>query len=188
MEPHFWVHCCPDIELGGYMKDETMGQEDAVQDAEACAEALESLDRIALGEIAFDDAGVAARDEAETEAQPDDRGADDIIETAEGEADHVSSEGEADDQPESDTGGETVLLDSLPAEDSLTRELPGLGSAPIVDETIAMGDIPLPSVPSAREAEDRHRKMTPKRRNLMVAGVVAVALVAGGAGYAAWNG
>lgn len=30
--------------------------------------------------------------------------------------------------------------------------------------------------------------MSPKRRNLMVAGVVAVALVAGGAGYAAWNG
>lgn len=89
---------------------------------------------------------------------------------------------EADDQPESDTGEETVLLDSLPAEDSLTRELPGLGSAPAVDETIAMGDIPLPSVPSAREAEVRHRKMSPKRRNLMVAGVVAVALVAGGAG------
>ena len=80
------------------------------------------------------------------------------------------------------------MLDSLPAEDSLTRELPGLGSAPAVDETIAMGDIPLPSVPSAREAEVRHRKMSPKRRNLMVAGVVAVALVAGGAGYAAWNG
>ena len=55
-------------------------------------------------------------------------------------------------------------------------------------QTIAMGDIPLPSVPSAREAEVRHRKMSPKRRNLMVAGVVAVALVAGGAGYAAWNG
>lgn len=80
------------------------------------------------------------------------------------------------------------MLDSLPTEDSLTRELPGLGSAPVVDETIAMGDIPLPSVPSAREAEVRHRKMSPKRRNLMVAGVVAVALVAGGAGYAAWNG
>ena len=53
MEPRFWVHCCPDIELGGYMKDETMGQEDAVQDAEACAEALESLDQIALAEITF---------------------------------------------------------------------------------------------------------------------------------------
>lgn len=170
------------------MSDETMGREDAAQDAEACAEALESLDQIALGEIAFDDAEVGTQDEVNDETQPDDRDADDIIETAEGEADHVSSEGEADDQPESDTGEETILLDSLPAEDSLTRELPGLGSAPAVDETIAMGDIPLPSVPSAREAEVRHRKMSPKRRNLMVAGVVAVALVAGGAGYAAWNG
>ena len=185
----FWVQCCPDIELGGYMKDETTGQEDAAQDAEACAEALESLDQIALAEIAFDDSNVDVRDEPEIEAQPDDQDAkDDGAAPTEDEAEHEESECEADDQPESDTSEETILLDSLPAEDSLTRELPGLGSAPAVDETIAMGDIPLPSVPSAREAEVRHRKMSPKRRNLMVAGVVAVALVAGGAGYAAWNG
>lgn len=171
------------------MKDETMGQEDAAQDAEACAEALESLDQIALTEIAFDDSSVDVRDEPEIEAQPDDQDAkDDGAAPTEDGAGHEDSECEADDQPESDTSEETILLDSLPAEDSLTRELPGLGSAPAVDETIAMGDIPLPSVPSAREAEVRHRKMSPKRRNLMVAGVVAVALVAGGAGYAAWNG
>ena len=162
-----------------------MGREDAAQDAEACAEALESLDRIALGEIAFDDAGADAQDEPEAEGEQD---AGDDAAPAEDEADHEDSESETDDQPKSDTGEETILLDSLPAEDSLTRELPGLGSAPAVDETIAMGDIPLPSIPSAREAEDRHRKMSPKRRNLMVAGVVAVALVAGGAGYAAWTG
>ena len=167
------------------MSDETMGREDAAQDAEACAEALESLDQIALGEIAFDDSTVDAQDESEAEGEQD---AGDDAAPAEDETGHENSESEADDQPKSDAGEETVLLDSLPAEDSLTRELPGLGSAPAVDETIAMGDIPLPSVPSAREAEDRHRKMTPKRRNLMVAGVVAVALVAGGAGYAAWNG
>lgn len=162
-----------------------MGREDAAQDAEACAEALESLDRIALGEIAFDDSTVDAQDEPEAEGEQD---VDDDVVPAEDEAAHGDSESETDDQPKSDTGEETVLLDSLPAEDSLTRELPGLGSAPVVDETIAMGDIPLPSVPSAREAEDRHRKMSPKHRNLVVAGVVAVALVAGGAGYAAWNG
>lgn len=189
MEPRFWVHCCPDIELGGYMKDETMGQEDAVQDAEACAEALESLDQIALAEITFDDSSVNVQDEPEIEAQLDDQDAkDDGAAPTEDEAGHEDTESEAGNQPESDTGEETVLLDSLPAEDSLTRELPGLGSAPAVDETIAMGDIPLPSVPSAREAEVRHRKMSPKRRNLMVAGAVAVALVAGGAGYAVWNG
>lgn len=169
------------------MNDETMGQEDAAQDAEASAEALESLDRISLDEIAFDDSGVDVQDESEAEAQSDDQDADDV-EPAEDEADHEDTECEADDRPESDTSEETILLDSLPAEDSLTRELPGLGSAPAVDETIAMGDIPLPSVPSAHEAEARHRKMSPKRRNLMVAGVVAVALVAGGTGYAAWNG
>lgn len=171
------------------MKDETTGQEDAAQDAEACAEALESLDRIALAEIAFDDPSVDVRDEPEIEAQPDGQDAkDDGAAPTEDEAGHEESECEVNDQPESDTSEETILLDSLPAEDSLTRELPGLGSAPAVDETIAMGDIPLPSVPSAHEAEVRHRKMSPKRRNLMVAGVVAVALVAGGAGYAAWNG
>lgn len=169
------------------MNDETMGQEDAAQDAEACAEALESLDRISLDEIAFDDSGVGVQDEPEAEAQSDDQDADDV-EPAKDEAGHEDTESEAGNQLESDTGEETVLLDSLPAEDSLTRELPGLGSAPAVDETIAMGDIPLPSVPSAREAEVRHRKMSPKRRNLMVAGAVAVALVAGGAGYAVWNG
>ena len=162
-----------------------MGKEDAAQDAEACAEALESLDQIALGEIAFDDAELDAQGESEAHGEQD---ADDDAAPVEDEADHEDSESEADDQPESDTSKETILLGSLPAEDSLTRELPGLGSAPVVDETIAMGDIPLPSVPSAHEAEVRHRKMTPKRRNLMVAGVVAVALVAGGAGYAAWNG
>lgn len=156
-----------------------MGREDAAQDAEACAEALESLDQIALGEIAFDDAGDAAQDEADDETQPDDQDADDSVALVRDEAGHEDPESEADDQPESDTSEETVLLDSLPAEDSLTRELPGLGSAPVVDETIAMGDIPLPSVPSAHEAEARRRKMSPKHRNLMVAGVVAVALVAG---------
>ena len=171
------------------MKDETIGQEDAAQDAEACAEALESLDQIALAEIAFDDSSVDVQDESEIEAQPDAQDAkDDGAAPTEGEAGHEESECEADDQTESDTSEETILLDSLPAEDSLTRELPGLGSSPVVDKTIAMGDIPLPSVPSAREAEVRHRKMPPKRRNLMVAGVVAVALIAGGAGYAAWNG
>lgn len=162
-----------------------MGREDAAQDTEACAEALESLDQIALGEIAFDDAELDAQGESEANGEQD---ADDDATPVEDGADREDSESEADDQPESGTSEETILLDSLPAEDSLTRELPGLGSAPAVDETIAMGDIPLPSVPSAREAEVRHRKMSPKSRNLMVAGVVAVALVAGGAGYAAWNG
>ena len=188
MGSRFWVQCCPDIELGGYMKDETMGQEDAAQDAEACAEALESLDRIVLDELSFSDSAVDAQDEAREDTEDKDSDAKDAPDEAEAEAEAEEDDSKADDQPESDTSEETILLDSLPAEDSLTRELPGLGSAPAVDETIAMGDIPLPSVPSAREAEVRHRKMPPKRRNLMVAGVVAVALVAGGAGYAAWNG
>lgn len=164
------------------MSDETYGREDAAQDAEACAEALESLDRIALDELSFSDSAVDAQDEVHEDTEDEGSDAKDAPDEAE------EDESEAGNQPESDTDEETVLLDSLPAEDSLTRELPGLGSAPAVDETIAMGDIPLPSVPSAHEAEVRHRKMSPKRRNLMVAGVVAVALVAGGAGYAAWNG
>lgn len=155
------------------------GREDAAQDAEACAEALESLDRIALDELSFSDSAVDTQDEAHEDSDAKD---------APDEAEAEEDDSKDDDQPESDSGEETVLLGSLPADDSLTRELPGLGSAPAVDETIAMGDIPLPSVPSAHEAEARHRKMSTKRRNLMVAGAVVVALVAGGAGYAAWNG
>lgn len=170
------------------MKDETMGQEDAAQDAEACAEALESLDRISLDEFSFSDSAVDTQDEAHEGTEDEDSDAKDAPDEAEAEAEAEEDDSKGDDQPESGSGEETVLLGSLPADDSLTRELPGLGSAPAVDETIAMGDIPLPSVPSAREAEVRHRKMSPKRRNLMVAGVVAVALVAGGTGYAAWNG
>ena len=140
---------------------------------------LESLDRIALDELSFSDSVVARKTRWHEDTEDEGGDAKDAPDEAE------EDDSEADDQPESDDGRGTVLLDSLPAEDSLTRELPGLGSAPAVDETIAMGDIPLPSVPSAHEAEVRHRKMSPKRRNLMVAGVVAVALVAGGAGYAA---
>lgn len=166
------------------MSDETYGREDAAQDAEACAEALESLDRIALDELSLSDSAVDAQDEAHEGTEDEGSDAKDVPDEAKAEAD----DSKGNDQPESDSGEETVLLGSLPADDSLTRELPGLGSAPAVDETIAMGDIPLPSVPSAHEAEARHRKMSPKRRNLMAAGVVAVALVAGGAGYAAWNG
>ncbi len=199
------------------MKDKTTGQEDAVQDAEACAEALESLDRISLDEVAFDETFVDMQDEtredalalvgteqsASKDAEADgagdnDTGSDgtDPDDDAEGtdnapidDADAtIQPKSEADDQSSPDLSEETTLLGNLPADDSLTRELPGLGSAPAADETVAMGDIPLPSVPSAHEAEVRHRKMSPRRRNLIVAGVVAVVLVAGGAGYAAWNG
>lgn len=46
------------------MSDETRGREDAAQDAEACAEALESLDRIALDELSLSDLAVDAQDEA----------------------------------------------------------------------------------------------------------------------------
>lgn len=179
------------------MSDETRGREDAAQDAQACAEALESLDRVAVGDIAleeeFDDTQDHAPGEEVEGAIKIDEGESNIeraqdkarIEDAEVE---VADEAKAEGQSESDTSEATMLLGDLPADDSLTRELPGLGSAPAVDETIAMGDIPLPSVPSAREAQGRRRKMSPKRRNLMIAGVVAIALVAGGAGYAAWNG
>ena len=97
--------------------------------------------RISLDEIAFDDSGVDVQDESEAEAQSDDQDADDV-EPAEDEADHEDTECEADDQPESDTSEETILLDSLPAEDSLTRELPGWAPRPAVDETIAMAIFP----------------------------------------------
>lgn len=52
------------------MNDETMGQEDAAQDAEACAEALESLDRISLDDVAFDDSSVDVQDEPEQVRSP----------------------------------------------------------------------------------------------------------------------
>lgn len=179
------------------MSDKTCGREDAAQDAQACAEALESLDRVAVGDIALDEEFDDTQDKApgeEVEGAIEIDEDESTIERAQDEARiedaevEVADEAKVEGQSESDTSEATMLIRDLPADDSLTRELPGLGSAPAVDETIAMGDIPLPSVPSAREAQDRRRKMSPKRRNLMIAGVVAIALVAGGAGYAAWNG
>lgn len=46
------------------MENETRGQEDAAQDAAACAEALESLDRFSLDEVAFDETIVDMQDAA----------------------------------------------------------------------------------------------------------------------------
>lgn len=51
------------------MSDETYGREDAAQDAEACAEALESLDRIALDELSFSDSAVDAQDEVHEDTE-----------------------------------------------------------------------------------------------------------------------
>lgn len=51
------------------MSDETYGREDAAQDAEACAEALESLDRIALDELSFSDSVVDAQDEVHEDTE-----------------------------------------------------------------------------------------------------------------------
>ena len=68
------------------MKDETMGQEDAAQDAEACAEALESLDRIALDELSFSDSAVDAQDEAHEDTEDEVSDAKDAPDEAEAEA------------------------------------------------------------------------------------------------------
>ena len=124
---------------------------------------------VSLDEVAFDETIVDMQDAA-GDGIPD---TGDDVEDARDEADVEKGDDEGNGQPEPNAGDETSLLGDLPVDESLTRELPGLGSAPVVDETIAMGDIPLPSAPSAHEAGVRHRKMSPKRRNLMVAGVVA---------------
>lgn len=82
---------------------------------------------------------------------------------------------------------ETISLDDLPKDQSLTRELPVLGSTPAVEQTVAIGDLPLPSIPSAQEAESRNRHMSPRRKRVVATVVVVAAIAAGAAGYAAWN-
>ena len=82
------------------MSDEMCGREDAAQDAEACAEALESLDRIALDEL-FSDSAVDTQDEAHEDSDAKD---------APDEAEAEEDDSKDDDQPESDSGEETVLL------------------------------------------------------------------------------
>ena len=72
------------------MKDETMGQEDAAQDAEACAEALESLDRIALDELSFSDSAVDTQDEAHEGTEDEDSDVKDAPDEAEAEAERMA--------------------------------------------------------------------------------------------------
>ena len=114
------------------MENETRGQEDAAQDAAACAEALESLDRFSLDEVAFDETIADMQDAAGDGIQ--DTG--DDVEDARDEADVEKGDDEGNGQPEPNAGDETSLLGDLPVDESLTRELPGLGSAPVVDETV----------------------------------------------------
>lgn len=141
------------------------------EDAAACAEALESLNDVAPASVAAATAGELG----------DETVAMDAVDAADGdEAGRPVPETESEAE-------ETIAITDLPADASLTRELPGKGSAPAVDETIAIGDIPLPSVPSAQEAEARHRRMSPRRRRAVVALAIVAAVAAGGAGYAAWN-
>lgn len=166
------------------MSDETRGREDAAQDAEACAEALESLDRIALDEVTFDETFVDMQDEPRADAlalaDTEQSASDDAEAVADDTGEHVAgSDGadpnddaeeaddtpvddadatfqpksEANDQTNPDSGEETTLLSGLPTDDSLTRELPGLGSAPAVDETIAMAIFPCRPFP--RHAKPR---------------------------------
>ena len=246
------------------MTEEAQGKSVTEEDAEACAEALESLDRVEVGDIAaFDDELEA--DNAQGDEAPEAAGTTDSVETAGAddasgtdasndtgnaadtnaadESDEKDGTGEAGDadaavresaesvnaesedadqavnaaasdkedipakdaadeapsrqepsdtpeEPASDPAADadrTVLIAEVPQDESLTRELPGLGSAPAVDETVAIGDIPLPSVPTAQQAEARHRHMSPRRRRAVAALAIVAALAAGGAGYCAWN-
>ena len=246
------------------MTEEAQGKSVTEEDAEACAEALESLDRVEVGDIAAlddeleadnaqgdeapektvaddsaeaddaddasgtdasndtgnaadtnaadrrddkdgtgeaDDADAAVQESAGTvnaESEDADR-ADDVVRSNEEDipgkeaADEPPSGQEPEDAPKEPAtnpaadADKTVLIDALPQDESLTRELPGLGSAPAVDETIAIGDIPLPSVPTAQQAEARHRRMSPRRRRAAAALAIVAAIAAGGAGYCAWN-
>lgn len=205
------------------MTEETWGKTVSDEDAEACAEALESLNRIEEGVLASLGATEETDEEADAELErgtndgngqePDsketdpaknaDPAQDDAAKNAgdgAGELDRANKADSADGGTEQTDAGadegapeqpseaeETVMLADLPADASLTRELPGKGSAPAVDETIAIGDIPLPSVPSAHEAEARRRHMSPRRRRAIAALAVVAAIAAGGAGYCAWN-
>ena len=99
------------------MENETRGQEDAAQDAAACAEALESLDRFSLDEVAFDET-IADMQDAAGDGIPD---TGDDVEDARDEADVEKGDDEGNGQPEPNAGDETSLLGDLPVDESLTR-------------------------------------------------------------------
>lgn len=162
----------------------------SAEDAEACARALESLDRIDEPEIIDEGIGSIAQDPDES-AEPDD--AEVTKETEEPEPQEGTAEDEAAEQPaespSSPSAEKTTLLASDPDDAMLTRQLTDIEAASVapVDATVAIGDMPLPTVPTAHEADTRRLKESPRSSKLIAAAVVIAIAAVGTGGYAAWN-
>lgn len=162
----------------------------SAEDAEACAEALESLDRIdepeiideGIGSIAQGSGKSAESDNTETTKETDEPEPQE--DPAKDDAAEQPAEG-----PTSPSAEKTTLLASGPDDAMLTRQLTDIEAASVapVDATVAIGDMPLPTVPTAHEADRRRLKESPRAPKLIAAAVVIAIAAIGIGGYAAWN-
>lgn len=149
--------------------DEPADEADSGDDADEGAD-----DDGSDGSETVDDAADAQPNEA-TEAEGD-RDAD------------APSADAADSAVAANAADETVLIDRVAPDASLTRELPGKGSSPAMDKTVMFGETPLPVPPTVHEVEraERRNKKHPFRNALVIALIVIVA-GGGAAGYRWWQ-
>lgn len=186
---------------------ETADAQENDQDFEAEAAEAASRALASLGET-DDGAFVAAQAEAGLDSENEDADAsvddtsdetdtasdDDGESTGEAEntkqSEGIDSDSDDEDNP-ADTesaADETVLIDSLEPDASLTRELPGKGSSPAMDKTVMFGETPLPVPPTVREVKraERGNKKHPFLNALVIVLIVVIA-GAGAAGYRWWQ-
>ena len=132
-----------------------------------------------VGDDGSDDDGSEAVDDA-ADAQPD--------KATEAGSDGDADASAADTADAEDSADETVLIDRVAPDASLTRELPGKGSSPAMDKTVMFGETPLPVPPTVHEIEraERRSKKHPFRNALVIALIVVIA-GGGAAGYRWWQ-
>ena len=177
--------------------EETLNEPD--NDENFKAEAAEAASR-ALASLGTTDDGAFAASQAEA-------GLDDAVEDTDEEAETEGAESETAESPEPDqqdeqaddekddeaaptasTADETILIDKVAPDASLTRELPGKGSSPAMDKTVMFGETPLPMPPTVREVK-RAERGTKKHtlRNALLIVLIVVIAGAGAAGYRWWE-
>ena len=132
----------------------------SAEDAEACAEALESLDRIDEPEIIDEGIGSIAQGSGKSTESDN---TETTKETDEPEPQEDPAKDDAAEQPAegptSPSAEKTTLLASGPDDAMLTRQLTDIEAASVapVDATVAIGDMPLPTAPHrAHGARSRH--------------------------------
>lgn len=158
--------------------DEKRGDDPQEQLADEEVEAVET-DEVADG----DEAGTDTTDESGSAEETGEESFE--AEAAEAASRALESLNEAGDDAIASIADETVLLDAVAEDASLTRELPGKGSSPAMDKTVMFGETPHPVPPT--EPQKPRRKVNRTLRNALVIALIVVVAGGGAAGYRWWQ-